>query len=94
MSSNPEEFARRREELIARAEAQRVEIGYQTQRLCAPLRMAETAFNTVNTVRRSPLLMTGIGLLLLKTPWRRLAIVPKVAWRGWQVLQFARRFLR
>jgi len=92
--SELERIAQRRAELLARADAQRAALGYYYQQFERPVRQAETAVGLANSLRRSPLFLTGLAAVLLRTPWRKLARVPKFAWRGWRVLQFVRSLKR
>lgn len=94
MRQRAEQLARKREQLVARADGQRAQLSEYWRRLEPPAQLAAGVFGLVNSVRRSPLLITGLGLLLLKTPWRRLARAPLLIWRGWSVLNFVRRLIR
>jgi hypothetical protein len=86
----PQELARRREALIVRAQAQRDEFARYNAQFEAPVRAAETVLGFLNILRRSPLAITGLTALLVRTPWRRLSRIPKWAWRGWKVVKFVR----
>lgn len=94
MKSRWDELARRRAALIARAEAQRAELAFYARELEGPARIAESLGGFLNSVRRSPLLITGLAAVLIRTPWRKLARWPKWIWRGWRAAQFVRGWTR
>jgi hypothetical protein len=84
------ELAQRRELLVARAQSQREELAYYVRQFHGPVRVVGAVYGLGQTLGRSPLLITGLAALLMKTPWRRLARVPRWAWRGWKILQLFR----
>jgi hypothetical protein len=88
------ELARRREELIARAEVQRAQLSLYGRQFHAPLRVAETVYRFGKTLRQSPLAVTALAALLTRTPWRRLGRVPKLIWRTWRILRFVQSWAR
>jgi hypothetical protein len=94
VSSKGEELARRREQLLARADAQRAELSAYHRQFEGPVRATETVLGFANRLRRSPLLITGLAAVLIRTPWRKLARVPRWVWRGWKTLQFVRSWAR
>jgi len=80
----------RRERLVAQAQEQRRELSLYHQQFEAPVRAAEAVFGLFHSLRHSPLFVTGLAIALVRTPWRKLARIPKWAWRGWRVFQFMR----
>jgi len=83
-------LSQRRSQLIAQAEAQRVRLSEYCAQFEGPIHLTESVAGLMGTLARSPLAITGLAAVLLKTPWRRLARFPKLAWRGWKVFQFLR----
>ena len=94
MNSRLEELARRRADLVARSDSQRAQLTYYYQQLEGPLKVTEATLGLANALRRAPLFVTGLAAVLLRTPWRRLARIPKLAWRGWKILRFVRSWAR
>ena len=88
------ELAERRARLVAKSDLQRMELAYHYARFEGPVQLTGAFLGLLNSLRRSPLAITGLATLLVKTPWRRLARIPKLAWRGWRVLQFVRGWMR
>jgi hypothetical protein len=92
--SQLQSLAQRRAELVARAETDRVRLAYYYRQIQAPVRLMQTGWGVASNLRRSPLLVTAVAALLIRSPWRRAARLPKLVWRGWQVLQFVRGWAR
>jgi hypothetical protein len=84
-----QELAQRREQLVAQADAQRIELSRFYERFAGPAQAAQTVLGFVGSLRRSPWFIIGLTALLIRTPWRKLARFPKWAWRGWKMLRFA-----
>jgi len=87
-------LSQRRAELVARSAAQRVELTMAAQRLQGPVYLLGSVLGLLNSLRRSPLAVTGLAAVLLRTPWRKLARWPKWLWRGWRFAQLARGWAR
>jgi hypothetical protein len=94
VKANQEALARRREELVARSDAQRAELSVRARRLEGPVYAVGSALGLLNSLRRSPLLVTGLAAVLIRTPWRKLARWPKWVWRGWRFAQLVRGWTR
>jgi hypothetical protein len=94
MRSKLAELAEKRARLVALADTQRVELSEHYRRLERPVAVAEGVIGLARKVSKSPLFITALAAGLVRTPWRRLARVPKLAWRGWKILQFVRRWAR
>lgn len=94
MKQKPDRLAQRRAQLVAQAEAQREQLSRYCQQLEPPIRLVENGYRFAKSLRRSPLLVAGLAALLLKSPWRKLARIPKFAWSGWKALQIARQWAR
>ena len=98
MSTTPDPLVQHRNELIARSDALRGELSQSYQRIYrqfeTPVRAAGVLAGFVASLRQSPLLVTGVGLVLMKTPWRRLARLPLLVWQGWKILRFLRGLAR
>jgi hypothetical protein len=92
--SRLESLAQRRLELVARADAQRAQLADYYRQIEAPVRLIQAGLGFANSLRRSPVLMAGTAAVLWRTPWRRMARVPRLLWRGWKVVQFVRGFAR
>lgn len=82
-----EEIAARKQELLAQAEEERNHIArryYQWQ--------ARThATRQVTRILKNPFVLAGIGLVLLKMPWRRSYKFGGWAWKGWRLVRMIRR---
>jgi hypothetical protein len=85
-------LAQHRAELVARANAQRLQLAEYVRQFEGPVHLAEGMVGLANSVRRSPLLLTGLALVLLRTPWRKFARIPKLAWGAWRIWQFVRQW--
>lgn len=84
------ELAERRAQLIARSEEQRRMLSFYCRQFEGPVRLGESAFGFAKTLGRSPLFITALAAGLMKTPWRRLARWPKLAWKAWKIFRFVR----
>lgn len=82
-----QEIAARKQELLSRSDAERNRIArsfYQWQ--------ARThATRQVTRIFRNPLVLAGIGLLMLKLPWRRTYKFGGWAWKAWRLVRTIRR---
>ncbi len=88
MSIALEELAQRKQALVARSDASRLEMArvyYQYQARTVLARKMTSFF-------RNPLVLAGLGLLALKMPWRRTYRLGGWAWRAWRLLRSIRRF--
>jgi hypothetical protein len=94
VSSTFEAIAARRAQLIARSEQQRRQLAAYHRQVVAPVQVTTSVFGLMNSLRRSPLFITAVAAILLRTRWGKLALVPKFAWRGWKVLRFVREVRR
>ena len=85
--SSLDEITLRKQELLSRSEAERNGIArkyYQWQ--------ARThATRQVTSFLKNPLVLAGIGLLLLRMPWRRTYKFGGWAWKGWRLVRTIRR---
>lgn len=85
--STLDEIALRKQELLSQSEADRNRIArkyYQWQ--------ARThATRQVTRILKNPLVLAGIGLVLLKMPWRRSYKLGGWAWRAWRLVRTIRR---
>jgi hypothetical protein len=87
-------LAQERARLVGLAEVQRVRLAEYSAQFEGPARLTGSILGCFASLRRSPLLVTALAALLAKTPWRKLARLPKWAWRGWRILQFFRGWAR
>jgi hypothetical protein len=90
MNAKLTEILERRQRLVAIADNQRAELALhfrQVERIAA---IGETTLGLFRFLK-SPLVMTGLTALLLKMRWRKLASLPRFAWKGWRLLSFFRR---
>lgn len=90
MSSSLESLAARRAQLIARAEVQRRQLASYHRHVVAPVQLTGSVVGLVSSLRHSPLFIAAVAAILLRTRWGKLALVPKLAWRGWKILRFVR----
>jgi len=88
------ELTEKRARLVAQCATQRAALGAQYQQFQRPARLAQSTLGLWNTIRRSPLFLTAAAALLVRTPWRKMARFPKLAWRGWKIFQFARSWMK
>lgn len=85
--SSLEEIAARKQELLSKSDAERNQIArvyYQWQ-------ARTTVAKQVTGILKNPLVLAGIGLLLLKMPWRRTYRFGGWAWKGWRLIRTIRR---
>jgi hypothetical protein len=81
------EIAARKEQLISRSSDERSSIArvyYQWQ-------ARTTVARQVTGVLKNPFVLAGLGLLLLKMPWRRTYKYGGWAWRAWRLVRTLRR---
>ena len=90
MPSQPTALSQRRAQLIAQAQGQRARLSSYCRQFEGPIQLTQSVAGLIGTLSRSPLAITGLAALLLKTPWRKLARIPKLTWRGWKIMQFVR----
>jgi len=83
-------ISRRRTELVARAEAQREEIGRLTHRWHTPLTFVDRGFALVCSFRTHPLAVAIGVALLLRIPGGRLGLWIERLWSGWRLYQSVR----
>jgi len=81
-----EEIRRRRERLIARAMVQRSEMARVYHNLQKPVHVVENAFSYARYFK-SPLFLTGLAAILIRTRWKKLARLPALLWKGWGILR-------
>lgn len=82
-----EEVAARKQELLSKSDAERNRIArvyYQWQ-------ARTTVARQVTGILKNPLVLAGIGLLLLKMPWRRTYRLGGWAFKGWRLIRVIRR---
>ena len=82
-----EEITARKQALISRSDAERNNIAlvyYQWQARTSVARQ-------VTGILKNPLVLAGIGLVLLKMPWRRSYKFGGWAWRAWKLVRTIRR---
>jgi len=89
-----EALADQRIRLVRQSEAERVRLAEYASHFEGPARVTGSVLGFLSSLRRSPLLVTVVAALMVKTPWRKLARLPKWAWRTWRVLQFFRAWAR
>jgi hypothetical protein len=82
-----EELAARKEQLISRSDAERASIALTAYQWQARRQVARQ----VTGILKNPFVLAGLGLLLLKMPWRRTFRLSNWAWRGWRVLRTVQR---
>ena len=82
-----EEIAARKQDLLRRSDDERNEITrvyYQWQARTVMARQ-------VGSILKNPFVLAGIGLLLLKMPWRKTYKMSGWAWRVWKLVRLFRR---
>lgn len=87
MTGGIEQIGERKRALIASSDAQRNDLtriyyGWQARTQVA---------RQVTGILRNPFVLAGLGLVLLKLPWRRCYKMGGLAWRGWRLLMLLRR---
>lgn len=85
--SSIEAIAERKRALVERSAGHRNEMTRVYYEWQARTRVARQ----VTGVLKHPLVLTSIGLLLLKMPWRRAYKMSGWAWKGWRVLMLLRK---
>jgi hypothetical protein len=90
VNSKQAALAAHRSFLLARSDEQRAQLSFYFHQFDRPVLAAQSGIALARSVWRSPLLITGLTLALTKTPWRRLARIPRWVWRGWKTYQFVR----
>lgn len=90
MSKRLEDIQRRRQYLVARAEAQRSELAYLSQTVRKPLRFFDQAIAVVNIFRDHPVLIAIATSLFLVTPRHRLLLWLGRILTGWELYQVVR----
>ena len=93
-NSRLDALAQKRARLMALSDTQRAELASYHARFEGPIRATSAVLGLASSLGRSPLAIAGLAALLMKTPWRKLARVPKLAWRGWTLWKFARTWIR
>ena len=82
-----DEITARKEQLIRKSDAERNNIAlvyYQWQARTSVARQ-------VTGLLKNPLVLAGLGLVLLKLPWRRTYKFGGWAWRAWKIVRTIRR---
>lgn len=87
MNYRSEDLAAKRERLVARAAAQRVELAHQMAPWRARLAVADKGVSVVRMVGRHPLLVAGAALLLAVWRPRRTVKVLQYGWVAWQLVR-------
>jgi hypothetical protein len=82
-----EEIAARKQALIGRSDGERNDIARIYYRWQARTQVARQ----VTRILKNPFVLGGIGLLLLKLPWRRTYKLSGWAWRAWRLVRTIRR---
>ena len=77
----------RKRALVTASDAHRSDLALAYYRYQARTQVARQVTNII----RNPFVLTGLGLVLLKLPWRRCYRMGGVAWRGWRFLMLLRR---
>ncbi|OGI44825.1 MAG: hypothetical protein A2150_05945 [Candidatus Muproteobacteria bacterium RBG_16_64_11] len=83
-------IARRRAVLVARAAAQRDEVGRLVDRWHAPLAFVDRGLALVRSIRAHPLALAVVAALLVRSPGGRLGLWTKRLWTGWRLYQSMR----
>jgi len=82
-----EEITARKQELARRSDDERNEI----KRVYYQWQARTTVARQATSFLKNPLVLTGLGLLLLKLPWRRTYKMGGWAWRLWKFVRVFRR---
>ena len=85
--SKIEEIAARKQELVRRSDDER----YEITRVYYQWQARTTVARQVTSILKNPLVLTGIGLLLLKMPWRKTYKMGGWAFRLWKMVRLAKR---
>ena len=82
-----DEITARKEQLLRKSDAERNNIALVYYRWQARTSVARQ----VTGILKNPLVLAGIGLVLLKLPWRRTYKFGGWAWRAWKIVRTIRR---
>jgi hypothetical protein len=82
-----EEIAARKQDLLRRSDDERNEI----TRVYYQWQARTTIARQVTGILKNPLVLAGIGLLVLKMPWRRAYKMSGWAWRLWKFVRVFKR---
>ena len=85
--TNLEEIAARKQALLEQSDAER----HRISRVYYQWQARTNVARQVTGVLRNPLVLAGIGLVLLKMPWRRTYRFGGWAWKGWRLIRTIRR---
>ena len=85
--TNLEEIAARKQALLDQSDAER----HRISRVYYQWQARTNVARQVTGVLRNPLVLAGIGLVLLKMPWRRTYRFGGWAWKGWRLIRTIRR---
>jgi hypothetical protein len=86
--NNLEQIQSRKAALLAVCDEQREQIAFIYERVQQPVAMGTRAIRMF----KSPLFLTGLAALLVRTRWRRFAKVPGWIWKGWRLVQIWKTF--
>lgn len=86
MSLRSDHLRRRRQLLVARAAAQRDEVGFVAAQLQHRLRIVNLGFSAGQVLRDHPLLALAGTTLLLRTPGGKLVTWLSRVYTGWELL--------
>ncbi len=90
MSPRLTAISRRRAALVARAAAQRGEVGRLVERWHTPLTLADRGVALVRSIRAHPLALAVGMALLVRVPGGRLGLWVERLWTGWQLFHSLR----
>ena len=85
--TNLEEIAARKQALLDQSDAER----HRIARVYYQWQARTNVARQVTGVLKNPLVLAGIGLVLLKMPWRRTYRCGGWAWKGWRLIRTIRR---
>ena len=85
--TNLEEIAARKQQLLDKSDAER----HRIARVYYQWQARTTVARQVTGILKNPLVLAGIGLVLLKMPWRRTYRFGGWAWKGWRLVRTIRR---
>lgn len=83
------EIEGRKRLLLAKSEAQRLEMASQYYRWQARTTMARQ----VTGFLKNPLVLSALGLVLLKLPWKRAYRMGGWGLKAWRIVKLVRRFI-
>ncbi|MDX1952269.1 MAG: hypothetical protein SFY81_08785 [Verrucomicrobiota bacterium] len=82
------ELQARKALLVTQCAVQREQLASSCREMGRPVR---TGFRMMRLFK-SPLVLAGLGFLVLKAPWRKFFSLSSLLWKGWRLIRFVRAY--